>query len=301
MMDNTHRIRFEKPDLSELITRYTVADMHFHSRYSDGMNTIAEIAEQAKALGIGVAITDHNAIEGALEMEDYPNILSIPGIEVTSREGSHLLVYFYETRELKKFYRMDIRPHAGGDVMSSSSLSMEEIVRRAKAYRSLVFFPHPHCAAYTGVCNLQFTEERLHRLFAKIDGIEVINSGNIKKWNLKSALLGFNLDKGISGGSDGHSLKHMGRAVSYADCEPNRAAFLDAVQERRNKVIGKEIALLKKFASNSFRLKMNLRNYPDLVEKNLRYSCRVIHFTSRRWKESVKRSVNGRIGRNGTA
>jgi hypothetical protein len=105
-----------------------------------------------------------------------------------------------------------------------------------------------------------------------VDGVEVINSSNLKKWNLRCALLGFNLDKAITGGSDGHSIKHMGRAVSVADCQPDPRAFLDALKKKQNKVIGKEIDILRKVTSNGLKLRTNLKNYPD--------------------RDSVKRKVN---------
>ena len=46
-MDTTNRIQFEKPNLTELISKYTVVDLHFHTHYSDGNNSIEEIAKQA--------------------------------------------------------------------------------------------------------------------------------------------------------------------------------------------------------------------------------------------------------------
>jgi predicted metal-dependent phosphoesterase TrpH len=70
--------------------------MHFHSHHSDGLNRIATIADRARELNIGIAITDHNAIQGAVEIDNYKDILSIPGIEVTSAEGTHILIYFYD-------------------------------------------------------------------------------------------------------------------------------------------------------------------------------------------------------------
>ena len=95
-MHSSDRVRFEKPDLELLNKTYTVVDTHFHSSYSDGLNRIDKIVERARRLGIGIAITDHNEIRGALEIDQYKDVLSIPGIELTVAEGSHLLVYFYE-------------------------------------------------------------------------------------------------------------------------------------------------------------------------------------------------------------
>ena len=99
-----HRIQFKKPDLESLGNDFTVVDMHFHTQYSDGHNSVAEIREYVGQLGIGIAITDHNAIGGAVELARYHDLLCIPGIEVTSAEGSHVLVYFYAPGDLERFY-----------------------------------------------------------------------------------------------------------------------------------------------------------------------------------------------------
>jgi predicted metal-dependent phosphoesterase TrpH len=272
-------------------------DLHFHSRYSDGSNSIRDIAGYAKQLGIGIAVTDHNEISGAVEIDGYADVFSIPGIEVTSTEGAHILIYFYHIDQLQEFYLKDVQPFKGSDVMSSTALTMEEIVVKAKAYQSVIIFPHPNCAVYTGVCNPYFTEERLQSLFDMVDGVEVINSGNLNKLNLKCALLGFNLGKSMTGGSDGHLLKHMGRAVTYARCAPERQSFLDAVKHKRSKVVGKEVDLFRKVTSNGFKLKSGARNCSDLFEKNLKYGYTVIHGKSKTWCENIRRRINGGLRR----
>ncbi|UCF91447.1 MAG: PHP domain-containing protein [Desulfobacterales bacterium] len=294
-MNDTHRIQFEKPNIDELRQQYTVVDLHFHSHYSDGHNSVAAIAGKAYALGIGIAITDHNEIEGAIEIDRYPEVFSIPGIEVTSKEGTHVLIYFYHLESLKRFYRKDVKPHMGIDIMSSTALEMEDIIKRARKYKTIIVFPHPYCGTYTGICNSYFPEQRFQSILGLIDGVEVINSENMNKWNLRSALLGFNLDKGITGGSDGHRLPQMGKVVTYAPCKPTRKAFLDAIKQKQSRVIGKEIDIIRKVTSNSVKLRTNLKNYPDLVEKNLKYSYAVINSKSKTFKDNMKRSLNDRI------
>ena len=127
-----------------------------------------------------------------------------------------------------------------------------------------------------------------------IDGVEVINAENLNKWNLRSALLGFNLDKCITGGSDGHRLVQMGKAVSYAECKPNRKAFLNAIKKKKNMVIGKEIDIIRKVTSNGVKLPANIKNYPDLVEKNIKYGYTVINTRSKAIKDNFKRSLSER-------
>lgn len=293
MIDN-HRIQFERPNLAELKKENTVVDLHFHSHYSDGFNTVEAIARKAHDLGIGIAVTDHNEIRGAVEIDEYRGIFSIPGIEMTSREGTHVLIYFYHIESLEVFYNDHVIPYMGNDIMSSTSLEMEEIIKRARKFKTVIIFPHPFCGVYTGIQNSYFPEDRLERVFAEVDGVEVINSENMNKSNLRSALLGFNLDKGITGGSDGHRISQMGRVVTYASCKPSRKAFLDAIKKKKTKVVGKEIDLIRKVTSNGVKLRNNIRNYPDLVEKNLKYSYKVINSKSKEIKENVKRSLNGK-------
>jgi predicted metal-dependent phosphoesterase TrpH len=288
-MDNFSRVQFEHPDLHRLTNGFTVVDLHFHTNYSDGLNSVKAVAERARELGIGVAITDHNEIQGAVEIASEKDVLTIPGIEVTSLEGTHILIYFYSIAGLKKFYKNEIKPFMGHDVMSSTGLMMEEIIRRARKYKSVVVFPHPYCGMYTGICSYQFSKNRLEMLLGMCDGIEAINSENLKKWNLKSALLSLNLDKAVTGGSDGHTLHHMGKVVTFSNCNPTRKAFLDAVRLKETKVIGKEISILRKVTSNSVKLKTSLRNCPDLVEKNIKYGCKVINLRSRIFKENMIR------------
>jgi predicted metal-dependent phosphoesterase TrpH len=293
MIDH-HRIQFERPDLAQLKQKHTVVDLHFHSHYSDGYNSVETIAQKVRELGIGIAITDHNEIRGAIEIAQYRDILSIPGIEMTSAEGTHILIYFYQLDHLQTFYSDHLIPNMGNDIMSSTSLPMEKIIRRARKFKTVIIFPHPYCGVYTGIQNSYFSKDRRERIFSMVDGVEVINSENMKISNLRSALLGFNLNKSITGGSDGHRVAQMGRVVTYASCRPNRKAFLDAIKKKKTKVVGKEVDLIRKVTSNGVKLRNNIKNYPDLFEKNLKYGYTVINSKSKEIKENVKRSWNGK-------
>jgi predicted metal-dependent phosphoesterase TrpH len=277
--------------LEDLTQTCAVVDMHFHSELSDGHASIEDIARRALELGIGVAVTDHNSIHGAVEIDRFKSVFSIPGIELTSYEGTHVLVYFYDVKSLLRFYSQHVQPCMGAEIMSSLTLELEEIMQRARKFETVIIFPHPYSGSYTGIHNPYFPEERFEQLLSLADGVEVINSENLNKWNLRSALLGFNLNKSITGGSDGHRLSQLGRVVTVAECAWKRRAFLDAVKRRKARVIGKEIDILRKMTSNGVKLRSSIRHYPDLVEKNLRF----LNSTSRRIKENVKRSLNERL------
>jgi hypothetical protein len=58
--------------------------------------------------------------------------------------------------------------------------------------------------------------------------------------------------------------------------------------------VGKEIDLIRKVTSNGVKLRNNIKNYPDLFEKNLKYGYTVINSKSKEIKENVKRSWNGK-------
>ena len=292
-MQPTNRVLFERPNLHALCEENTVVDLHFHSSYSDGLNRIETIANHAAKLGIGIAITDHNDIRGALEIDQHPEILNIPGIELTAAEGSHLLLYFYSAEALRHFFDHHVAPFRGQGVMSSLSISMRECIERARQYDCLVIFPHPFCAMYTGVCNLQFSENQLHELFQMVDGVEVINANSLSKWNLKCAVLGFNLRKTMTGGSDGHTLTHMGRAVSYARCRNDRTAILDALREKSNRVVGKEIPFLTKVTTNSLKFRSNLAICQEMIGKNVRYGCKAINHKSQCIRTNFRRRLHG--------
>ena len=207
---------------------------------------------------------------------------------MTSAEGTHILIYFYQLDQLETFYHDHVIPHMGNDTMSSTVLQMEAIIKRARKFKTVIIFPHPYCGVYTGIQNSYFSDDRRERIFSMVDGVEVINSENMNKSNLRSALLGFNLGKGITGGSDGHRIYQMGKAVTYAGCKPSRKAFLDAIKKKKTMVVGKETDLIHKMTSNGVKLRTNIRNYPDLVEKNLRY----LNTKSRMLKDNMRRSLS---------
>tara|TARA_Y100000588_G_scaffold238010_1_gene251724 strand:+ start:178 stop:912 length:735 start_codon:yes stop_codon:yes gene_type:complete len=78
------------------------ADLHIHTRISDGMasvETILNSVEQAGELDV-IAITDHEDVRGGLEAQELAakrglQVEVVPGAEVTTRHG-HLLALFIE-------------------------------------------------------------------------------------------------------------------------------------------------------------------------------------------------------------
>jgi len=79
-----------------------VADLHLHTRYSDGTFSPRELVEHAARLGFtAIAVTDHDtldAIPEALTAGAELGVEIIPGVEITSRVGTqelHMLAYLF--------------------------------------------------------------------------------------------------------------------------------------------------------------------------------------------------------------
>ncbi|MCX6699838.1 MAG: PHP domain-containing protein [Methanomicrobiales archaeon] len=56
--------------------------------------------------GFGCAVTDHNEVSGALAAcRERDDLLVIPGIEISTCVGPHILVYFYDPHDLDDFFQ----------------------------------------------------------------------------------------------------------------------------------------------------------------------------------------------------
>ncbi len=77
-------------------------DLHIHTVVSDGTDTIPELLKKLQVLGITTfAVTDHDAIDGALEMESVvpAGIKFIKGVELSCKTEvakCHILGYNYD-------------------------------------------------------------------------------------------------------------------------------------------------------------------------------------------------------------
>jgi predicted metal-dependent phosphoesterase TrpH len=84
------------------------ADLHVHTRASDGDFSPEEVVKQAKELGLAaVGIADHDTIDGideALKAGKKYGVEAIPGVELSSefeRSEVHILGYFIDWRDRK--------------------------------------------------------------------------------------------------------------------------------------------------------------------------------------------------------
>jgi predicted metal-dependent phosphoesterase TrpH len=189
-------------------------DIHIHSSYSnDGSVMPEEILRYAKKTKLhGIAITDHNELKGSLnlwkETKANKDFLVIPGMEVSTSEG-HVLALGI-TEPIPK----DLTPE----------LTIEKI----DILGGVAIASHPY-RFWSGL-----GEENVRR--ARFEVIEVVNSRSLKKENHRARKLADDLGAGKTGGSDSHSLEHLGNAYTLMD-NPihNCDDFLEAIRKGQSK------------------------------------------------------------------
>jgi predicted metal-dependent phosphoesterase TrpH len=194
------------------------ADLHMHTRYSDGRPTVRAVLDHvARHTRLGViAITDHDTIEGALEAQalqhSYPFEM-IVGEEVSSREG-HILALFIK-------YRIPPR------------LSGMETIAAIHEQGGLAIAAHPFINAWSfgEQLEMQGVGKALARL--PFDGVEIDNSTpfmRLANWRARR----FNrryCHLSEVGNSDAHIVEAIGK--SYTRFPGATAADLRRAIERR--------------------------------------------------------------------
>ena len=125
------------------------ADLHIHSNFSDGSDTIPELIKNIQDAGINIfALTDHDTIEGLAEIEKYlpSNIQFIKGVELTCKTKDikcHILGYNInpENKELNDL------------------IAQGKILRRNKLEKRIAYLKE--------VWDIQLTKEELDWLYSR--------------------------------------------------------------------------------------------------------------------------------------
>lgn len=158
--------------------------IHLHTTYShDSNQTPADVVNQAVREGIDcVAITDHDAIDGALEAAAIApaNVRIIVGEEISSRDG-HIIGLF-----LKRWI--------------AQGMSAEDTIAAIRAQGGVVLAPHP----FATLCDDSLLGA-IERIAPLVDAIEIHNAQNPLPWQDWRAAR-FVAERGYCGyvGCDGH-------------------------------------------------------------------------------------------------
>src|ERR1700693_4695410 len=127
-------------------------DLHLHSLFShDGQSSLEALIERSRECGLDrIALTDHNTVEGALELARIAPELTIVGEEAKTREGE--VIGLFITGPLVPF------------------LPPEDVMDLIHEMGGLTYLPHPldrHRA--------HFRPERVVQLADRIDIVETYN------------------------------------------------------------------------------------------------------------------------------
>ncbi len=169
-------------------------DLHLHSHYShDGKSSLQELIARAGECSLDrIALTDHNTVEGALELAKIAPRLAIVGEEIKTSEGE--VVGLFITRRVEPF------------------LAPEEAMDQIHAMGGLTYVPHPLDRR-----RANYLPERIVALAPRIDIIETYNPWCDAMANSAAARLADELGKIPATGSDSHSAEELGRSWMEVD------------------------------------------------------------------------------------
>jgi len=232
-------VNFKKPDIDSLKKQgFMCIDTHCHTNYSDGKK-LNLILRECKKKGIGIAITDHNEIKGALEAAKQKEVPVIPGIEINSSDGPHFLCYFYNTSELEDFYKRFIEPKKYLNIKNRINMSLLDIIDKLETYNCVTCLPHPYAPLWANINKMLVANPENKKVVEFVDAIEVISGLQRKAANRRAQALQILFGKASMAGSDAHGINEIGSCLTLAKAE-NIRDFLDAIRKKKTIAIGKE-------------------------------------------------------------
>jgi len=187
-------------------------DLHIHSQYSeDAIGSPKDIIKSLKKKGLqGMAITDHNTVEGGLKAVKIApkNFIVIPGIEISTADG-HMLALDVEKNIAK-------------------NLSIQETVEKILDQGGTPIVPH----LFRNMSGIK--KEKLKTIHQKINTIEVFNACSMPKTNLKIAKIAKEFNLGGTGGSDSHDPAYAGYAYTVVDTtDMNADTVLSEINKKK--------------------------------------------------------------------
>jgi hypothetical protein len=165
------------------------ADLHVHTYHSgDSALSLERLIERCREVGINcLAVTDHDSIDGAVELQKTAPFKVIIGEEIKTSEGEIMGLFLKE-------------PVPKG-------LSPEESVARIKAQGGLASVSHP----FDRMRSSTLKESALRRIVHDLDAIEVFNSRTtLNRHNARARAFALAHDLPMLAGSDAHTAYELG-------------------------------------------------------------------------------------------
>ncbi len=184
------------------------ADLHIHTVYSaDSLvqpKTLVDILAAHSFIKVA-AVTDHDSVRGCrvtVELaKAYPDILIIPGTEISTLNGDMLVLGTY-----------DLPP---------KPWTPEAVADYAKSIGGVSIVAHPFRTYGMG--------ERARNV--KVDAIEVLNGGSSREANAKAKIFAKELGLPGTGGSDAHQISELFNACTQVEASMNVDAVLAAIKK----------------------------------------------------------------------
>jgi predicted metal-dependent phosphoesterase TrpH len=187
-------------------------DLHTHTlRSKDSLMQYDRIIEAVPRAGLdGIAVTDHNELQGALELAQIAPFTVIPAEEIKTSRGEIIGLFLEEW----------IPP----------GLSPQETVDRIHGQGGLVYVPHP----FDQVRGSRIERAALEEVTPYIDVLEVFNARNaIPLYNTRALQYARRHGLLAGAGSDAHTYAEYGHA--YVDIPPFQGPheFLESMRRGR--------------------------------------------------------------------
>lgn len=194
-------------------------DLHVHTSYSyDGLIKPKELAVYAKRACLdGIAITDHDRIDGALKLaKTVTDLLILPGIEVSSLEGHIVGLNIQE--------------------VVPKNLTAEETIDRIHSLGGLAIACHPKAL---------FKASLGWKTNKNFDAIEVVNASAFpfKRSTQQALEIANRLGIPRVAGSDAHYAPEIGSAYTLVDAELDCEEVVKAIRRGLCEPFGKAIPL----------------------------------------------------------
>jgi predicted metal-dependent phosphoesterase TrpH len=191
-------------------------DLHLHTSFSFdasiGPKFVAD-SLNAHPLIKGVAITDHNTMEGYFHVkrfaDAYKDLVIVPGVEVTTMLGDLIVL--------------------GVEEKPAYWSSIESVVDFVRRREGLIVVPHPFRGG--GI------RDAARNIPSELAAVEVLNPDATPEENKVAEMLAKSKNMPGVAGSDAHHIHQMWKAYTQIDAEPDVDSILKAIKSSNVRAI----------------------------------------------------------------
>ncbi len=213
-------------------------DLHVHTCYShDAFITLQDVVNCSKKRGLdGIAVTDHDTLQGAFKLSRESELIVIPGVEITTLQGHVLALNI--TRPIPP------------------RLALSETIQRIHDAGGLAVAPH-----ITAVGKASLGLGKVTRSL-QLDAIEVINSASFPFFlsTYLSRRLACELSLPQTAGSDSHVPQTIGMAYTLIDSDPEVGEIIRAIKRGATLPMGSPIPWMVRLQKLAFNLRLRGMN-----------------------------------------